>query len=209
MTVFIAISVVLALLVFNEYWWHRRRVHGELSRKFIHITVGSFVATWPFFLSWRTIQIISVAFLFSVALSKYLRIFQAIHSVQRPTWGEVYFALAVGLTTLVTHDKWIYLAALLQMSLADGLAAVMGVRYGKRHHYLVLGHPKSLVGSATFFVVSLAILIGFSVLSGSTISPFFILGVASVATLIENLGVKGLDNLLIPIFVAMSLSLVA
>lgn len=209
MTIFIAIAIVLALLLFNEFWWHRHRVHGELSRKFIHITVGSFVAFWPFFLSWRTIQIISVAFLISVALSKYLRIFQAIHSVQRPTWGEVYFALAVGLTTLITHNKWIYLTALLQMSLADGLAAIMGVRYGKRHHYLVLGHPKSLVGSATFFVVSLILLIGFSVLSGTTISPFFILGVASVATLIENLGVKGLDNLLIPVFVALSLGLVA
>ena len=209
MTVFIAVCIVLALLLLNEYWWHRRRVHGELSRKFIHITVGSFVAFWPFFLPWSAIQLLSVAFLIGVALSKYLHIFQAIHSVQRPTWGEIYFALAVGLTTLITHNKWIYMISLLQMSLADGLAAVIGVRYGKRHHYLVMGHPKSVVGSATFFVISLALLIGFNSWSGETISPWFMLGVASVATLIENLGAKGLDNILIPLFVASMLSLVA
>lgn len=209
MTVFIAVCIVLALLLLNEYWWHRRRVHGELSRKFIHITVGSFVAFWPFFLPWSAIQLLSVAFLLGVALSKYLHIFQAIHSVQRPTWGEIYFALAVGLTTLITHNKWIYMISLLQMSLADGLAAVIGVRYGKRHHYLVMGHPKSVVGSATFFVISLALLIGFNIWSGETISPWFMLGVASVATLIENLGAKGLDNILIPLFVASMLSLVA
>lgn len=208
MTVFIAIGVVLALLIFNEYWWHRRKVHGELSRKFIHITVGSFVAFWPFFLPWHIIQLISVAFLVVVALSKYLRIFQAIHSVQRPTWGEVYFALAVGLTTLITHNKWVYMTALLQMSLADGLAAIVGVRYGKRHHYLVLGHAKSLIGTATFFVVSLGLLIGFSYWSGDTLAALFVIGVASVVTLIENLGVRGLDNLLIPLFVAGALSLV-
>lgn len=209
MTVFIAISTVLALLLINEYWWHRRQVHGELSRKFIHITVGSFVAFWPFFLPWAAIQILSVAFLLGVALSKYLHIFQAIHSVQRPTWGEIYFALAVGLTSLMTHNKWVYMIALLQMSLADGLAAVIGVRYGKRHHYLVMGHPKSVVGSMTFFVVSLSLLVGFNAWSGETISPWFMVGVASVATLIENLGAKGLDNLLIPLFVAGMLSLVS
>ncbi len=209
MTAFIAIGVVFALLVGNEYWWHRKKVHGEFGRKFIHITVGSFVAFWPFFLSWRTIQLISVAFLISVAISKYLHIFRAIHSVQRPTWGEVYFALAVGLTTLITHNKWIYMAALLQMSLADGLAAVVGVRYGKRHHYLVFGHPKSLIGSLTFFVVSILILSGFAAFSGYNLSPLFILGLSSVCTVMENLGVMGLDNLLVPLFIAAMLSLVA
>src|SRR6476646_2873629 len=121
MAVLLTLLIVALLLVVNEVWWRKHKTHSELSRKFIHITVGSFVAFWPYFLSWDTIRLLSVAFLVGVALSKYFGIFKAIHSVTRPTWGEMYFALAVGLVTLVTDSPAIYSVALLQMSLADGL----------------------------------------------------------------------------------------
>ena len=104
----LTIVIVFVLLSFNELWWRRHTLHSELSRKFIHVTVGSFVASWPYFLSWHQIQLLSIAFLIVIAVSKYLRIFQAIHSVQRPTWGEALFAAAVGAVTLITHDKAIY-----------------------------------------------------------------------------------------------------
>jgi phytol kinase len=203
----IAVLVVFALLIASEVWWRKRDVHDEFSRKLVHITVGSFVAFWPFFLSWGQIQLLSVAFLITVAISKRLHIFRAIHSVQRPTWGELYFALAVGSITLITHDKWLYMAAILQMSLADGLAAVIGVRYGQRQAYKVLGHTKTLAGSATFFVISVAILIAFTHYSAFVLGPLQIAGLAAVATVIENFGIQGLDNLLVPVVVAIGLKL--
>jgi dolichol kinase len=205
MKLFGAVLVVFVLLLLSEMWWRRRQVHGEFSRKFVHITVGSFVAFWPFFLSWRDIELLSVAFLLSVAASKYLRLFQAIHSVQRPTLGEFFFALAVGLVALTTHNKWIYAAALLQMGLADGLAAVIGVRYGNRLKYLVFKHPKSLAGTLTFFVVSFGILTGFSHWSGMPLGLVYILTVSVAASILENLAVLGLDNLLVPLFIALLL----
>lgn len=205
MTLLLTILVVLGLLVGTELWWRRRAVHDEFSRKFIHITVGSFVAFWPFFLSWRQIIGLSAAFLVVISISKALKLFQAIHSVLRPTWGEVYFALAVGLVAVITQDPWIYMAALLQMSLADGLAAVIGVRYG-RQSYLVFGARKSLAGSLTFFVVSLALLAGYVVLAGATLSWAALIGLAALATMLENLAVKGLDNLLVPVLIAVALN---
>lgn len=207
MEIIFTILAVLVLLVGNEFWWRRSEVHNEFSRKFIHITVGSLVATWPFYLSWNEILILSVAFMVTVGLSKYLHVFRAIHSVQRPTWGEIYFALAVGLTTFVTREPWIYTAALLHMSLADGLAAITGVRYGKQS-YLVFGHRKSIVGSLTFFVISLSILLAFGYATDSGRSVLFFTGIASLATIVENIGVKGLDNLLVPLLVAALLTTV-
>src|SRR5665213_2636370 len=152
---------VFVILVCNELWWRARVVHSEFSRKFVHITVGSFVAAWPFFLSWHEIEGLSLAFLVVVSASKFLKVFQAIHSVQRPTWGELFFAVSVGMVALITHNKWIYAAALLQMALADGMAAIIGVQYGNRQKYLVFGHPKSVAGTLTFFIVSIAILLAF------------------------------------------------
>ena len=202
----VAIGIIFGLLVGSELYWRKHRVHGELSRKFVHITVGSFVASWPFFLGWGQIQLLSIAFLIVVALSKYLRVFQAIHSVQRPTWGELFFALAVGLTTLVHQDKYLFAAALLHMSLADGLAAIIGTRYGKRSQYHIVGHAKSLVGSATFVVVSLVILFAYGLVAGVTLQPYVLLAIALSAAAVENVGVLGLDNLLVPILIAVTLN---
>jgi dolichol kinase len=207
MDILLTVLAVLALLVVNELWWHKRAVHGELSRKFIHITVGSFVAFWPFYLSWLNIRELSLAFIVVVALSKYFKLFQAIHAVQRPTWGEIFFALAVGATTLITQDKWIYMAAVLQMSLADGLAAVIGSHQGKRGlRYSVFGHPKSLVGTGTFFVTSVLILAGYSHWSGHGLGIAWIILGSAAASIIENFGVKGLDNLLVPLLVVLILT---
>lgn len=208
MNLALAVAIVFILLCVSELWFRKHKSHSELSRKFVHITVGSFVAFWPFFLSWHQIQFLSLAFLVVVALSRYLHIFQAIHSVQRPTWGELAFAIAVGAVSLITHNKWIYMAALLQMSLADGLAAVIGTQYGKRHKYTVFGHAKSVIGTATFFVISLIILLAYQQLSGMTVPVTTILVLATSASLIENFGVRGLDNLLVPLLIAATLQLI-
>lgn len=206
MNLILAISSVFLLLVAAEYWWRTHRVHGEFSRKFIHISVGSFVAFWPWFLSWNEIRLLSVAFLIAISISKSLNIFQSIHSVVRPTWGEVFFAMAVGLTTLITQDKWVFMAALLQMSLADGLAAVVGVRFGRGNRYQVFGHAKSLVGSLTFIAVSFLILILFQQQSGQVVSVFKLAGLPLLGAAVENFGIAGLDNLLVPLLVAWVLS---
>jgi phytol kinase len=197
----LAVLAVFTLLVVNEIWWRHSRTPNELNRKFVHITVGSFVAFWPFFLSWHEIVGLSVAFLVVVGISKYLHIFNAIHSVTRPSWGEVCFALAVGLVALMTHDKWIYMAALLQMSLADGLAAVIGTTFGRQTRYKLFGHTKSIVGTLTFFVTSLVILAVLSSYGDVSLSLAFIIGLSAGASLIENLGVYGLDNLLVPVVI--------
>lgn len=198
----ITVLIVFVLLCISEFWWRHHPVHTELSRKFIHITVGSFVAFWPFFLTWHEIEFMSAAFFVVVSISKQLKILKAIHSVQRPTWGELFFAVAVGLIAFVTHNKWIYMTALLQMSLADGLAAVIGTRYGKKNVYHVFGQAKSLAGTGTFFVVSLATLLIGVRLGVIHQGLLLVLSLALSASLIENLGTYGLDNILVPLLIA-------
>jgi len=200
--------IVLAILLVNELWWRHRHPHGELSRKMVHIVVGSYVAIWPFYLTWTQIELLSVAFFVSVAISKYLNIFHAIHSVQRPTVGELFFALAVGSVAIVTHDKWIFMIALLQMSLADGLAAVIGTRYAKKAKYSIMGHTKSLIGSITFLIVSLILMAVYSAFApGVEFSYLFIL-VAVLTTIVENFSIYGLDNFLVPVITAIALKLI-
>jgi len=185
----------------SEFGWRKRRFNNEFGRKFVHIAVGSFVAFWPFFLSWDEIRLLSVAFLLVVTVSAKFRIFKVIHSVQRPTFGEVCFAVTVGLLTYVTHSKGVYAAALLQMSLADGLAAVFGNLYGRGNSYRILGHTKSVAGTTAFIVTSASLLVGYSVLGGHHLSVADIAIGASVAAFLENIAPLGLDNLVVPLFI--------
>lgn len=201
MYLILSVLVVFVLLCLSELGWRKEWFANEVGRKFVHITVGSFVAFWPFFLSWNQIRWLSLAFLVVVAVSTKLKVFRAIHSVQRPTFGELCFAATVGLLTYITHSKGIYAAALLQMSLADGLAAIVGTRYGRATAYRVFGYSKSLVGTAAFIGTSAALLTGYSLWSAHGLPAADIALGTLGAALLENIAVRGLDNLAVPLFV--------
>lgn len=199
-----AVAIFL-LLCISEFLWRKTSIDTEYTRKFVHISVGTFVAFWPFFLSRWEIVLMSGAFLAVVLLSTKIKLFKAVHSVQRPTVGESCFALSVGILALVAQSDWIYFAALMHMSLADGLAAVLGTKFGKRGRYYIFGHAKSIFGTTVFLLVSLGVLIAYSLLANV---PFNVLlvPVAIIATVIENWAVMGLDNLFVPLFIALALS---
>lgn len=201
----LSVLAVLVLLCVSELGWRKHWLDNEVGRKFVHITVGSFVAFWPFLLSWNQIRLLSLAFLVVVIISKHFRIFRAINSVQRPTYGEVFFALTVGLLTYVTHSRGVYAAAVLQMSLADGFAAIVGTRFGRENKYHLLGHTKSIVGTSAFFVTSLSILIGYSLLATGLPLAVILFG-AVTATLLENIAALGVDNVLVPLFIGLLLA---
>ena len=202
----VSIFAVFLLLVISELGWRKGWLHGEFGRKFVHILVGSFVAFWPFFMTWEEVRLLSVAFLVVVAISNRLKIFKVINSVQRPTFGEFCFAAVVGLLTFVTHSKGIYAAALLQMSLADGFAAVVGTQFGRGNAYHIFSHAKSVAGTATFIVVSAALLLGYARFSAAGLSTELAVFGALAAAVLENLAPLGLDNLAVPLFVGLLLT---
>jgi phytol kinase len=206
MPLILSILAILLVLGFSELGWRKHWLDNEVGRKFVHITVGTFVAFWPFFLSWNQIRFVSVAFLVAVIISYIFKIFHAIHSVQRPTYGEAFFAVTVGLLTFVTHSKGVYTASLLLMSLADGFAAIFGTRFGRDNKYHLLGHNKSVVGTLTFIIVAVAILAGYSLWSMTGLSwPIVAFG-ALAAAVLENISPFGLDNIFVPLFAGLLLS---
>ncbi len=201
--------IVLLLLILNELILKNTNKITEFNRKFVHISVGSFVAFWPFLISWQSIRLISLAFVAVVLISRKWNIFKGIHTVVRPTMGEVLFAVAVGGLTFITNNQWIYLIAVLQMSLADGLAAMIGTSLGKTNSYKVFGQIKSIIGSLGFFISSFVLLIIYGLLSAAKLPFYLIINFSLFLTLIENVGVYGLDNLLVPLLTVLFLKTVA
>ncbi len=197
---------MLAVLLFAEYLSLKRNLHSELSRKFVHVTVGTFAAFWPFFLTWGQIQLLSVVALAGMIVSLRLNLFKSMHNVTRTTYGEILSVAAVGVLAFLVHDPWVFAAAMLHLSLADGLAAVAGLLWGRGNGYRVLGLAKSVAGTATFFVISVLIIVGYMLFSGNELSLPVLALLPAVATAAENLSGRGTDNLIIPMLVALVLT---
>ncbi|MGH7237160.1 MAG: hypothetical protein ACREGF_01350, partial [Candidatus Saccharimonadales bacterium] len=197
---------IFIVLIMAEGLRRRKIFSPETTRKFVHILTGTFAAFWPYFLSWGQIEIMAGALLAVIFLSKYFNIFKAIHLVERRTFGEILFAVAIGLVAIITHDPLIFMAAILHMSLADGLAGVAGKRFGRRNSYTVFGQTKSIVGSATFWLSSLIIISLYFILSHAVGAVLAIIFLPLIATALEAAGAWGIDNFLVPVFIALALT---
>ncbi|MGH7195850.1 MAG: hypothetical protein ACREGA_03670 [Candidatus Saccharimonadales bacterium] len=201
---FVAFAIFI-ILVIAEFLRRVLKYKSENTRKFVHISTGTFAAFWPFFLSFGQIEIMALAFLIVIVSSKYLDVFKSIHAVERQTYGEILFAIAIGAVAIITNDKLIFMAAILHMSLADGLAGIIGVRFGARHNFRVFGQTKSLIGSASFWLISLIIIGLYFVLSQASGAALGIIFLPLIATGLEAIGVLGFDNFLVPVIVALGL----
>jgi phytol kinase len=102
----------------------------------------------------------------------------------------------VALTFGVLENPFIGAVGILVMGYGDGLAAVIGKSYGK--HKLAFG--KSIEGSITMFVASFIVVFLVSSFTQSVgISLILALGVSALATIVELITPKGLDNLSVPL----------
>lgn len=198
----LATGPVALLLVLSEILWRTHLLRGEAARKLLHIIIGSYVAYWLYFLTFREIQFLSLAMLVGVTLSHKFHIFHAITDVKRKTWGDIFYAVGLGLTAVVAKQPWVFALAVLHMCIADGLAGLIGTEFGKKTRYKVLGTTKSLVGTATFVVVSVLLFAVFNHYHPAEIIWPVMIVMPLFLALVENVGVYGTDNILIPLLVA-------
>lgn len=202
----LAVLLVFCVLVFAEYVSRAKRIHAELTRKFVHMSVGTFVAFWPFFLTWDQIKLLSIAFFIVVSLSIKFNVFRSIHAVDRNIIGELFFAMVIGILAFISRDKWVFMAAMLNLSLADGMAAIVGILKGQGNQYKIFGRAKSLAGTTAFLVTSTAISIFYVALGPAAAGVTVLAVVPLIATLSENVAVHGTDNLVMPLLLGLVLS---
>ena len=183
--IILAVLGVLAVLVCAEYLARRTNMHAELTRKFVHMLVGTFVAFWPFFLSWRQIEVLSMAFLIVILISVKFTIFKSIHTVPRQAVGEICFAMVIGLLALISSSEWIFAASMLCLSIGDALAAIVGLLFGDSNQYKVFGKVKSIAGTGTFLAVTLVVMGLYIAVSDDSASVTTLLIVPLLATITE------------------------
>ena len=177
---------------------------SEQVRKVVHIGTGNILPiAWYFnFPEWFCL---SMGGLFCVItfLSYHFPILPIINSVGRQTYGVFFYALSitilVGWFWTIGQPQYAVLGVLV-MTWGDGIAALVGQKWGK-HPYQIGQNHKSWEGSIamaiTCFVVTIVVLGISPGLSIFTI-PIGLL-VAITATILEAVSPAGSDNLSVPI----------
>jgi dolichol kinase len=194
---------LFALLVLTEYLGMRKILKGEYLRKFFHITAVTFIAFWPWLIGWGAIQFLAVGMLGVMLAGRFLGILKYHGRIHRVTYGDIFLALAILICSFIAHQKVFFALAILEVALADGLAAVVGISYGKKWGYKVFGYSKTVIGTMVFWIVSIAILTAGLLAAHSIFSYqdyyYLLLLLPPILTILENLAVIGIDNIVIPL----------
>ncbi len=180
----------------------------ELLRKLLHMGMGvvTLALPWLFETAWPVV-VLAIVFVFGMSGLRVSRSLQrllggVIHGVDRPSLGEIYFPLGVGLLFLLSGDhRLTFCIPVLILTFADATAALIGARYGVFRFCTPQGE-KSLEGSITFFTIAfLSIHVPLLLFSdtGRVETLLIALTVGLQVTLLEAIAWRGLDNLLVPL----------
>ena len=205
-----ASAVVVALLgMLTGLRMLRQRVtlHPELARKLSHLGFGLITLTFPwlFHSVWPVIIVSALAMVTLLAL-RYVpalrsTVGEAVHGVDRASFGDLYFPIAVTGLFVLSKGSWVlYTLPLLTLTLADAVAALIGVSYGRLKYDGAEGR-KSIEGSLAFFLVAfLAIHLPLLLLTPTGRAESLLIGLTFgvLVMLLEAVAWRGLDNLFIP-----------
>lgn len=196
--------VVLAL---SELTRRRLHVPNEDARKTYHIVHALIVGAAPFLISYNALIVLELLLLAVMILVRRFKLFTWLYQVGRLSWGEYFGVAGVVLIALLRPNKWVFLAAMLHLGIADAAAALIGKRYGHNNQFLVFGQIKSLQGSLAFFVASLVIMVLVIVTSESGNGNLLLIAVLPMLiTLAEMASPFGTDNFVIPVGVVLLLT---
>jgi len=215
----ITFAAALIWLRINNLMAYRGWISGHLSRKFIHMGTGPlYVVCWLLFndapiaryLAALVPLIITAQFILVGA--GIIQDESAVQAMSRSgnrreiLRGPLYYGLIFVLVTILYwRDTPIGMISLMLMCGGDGLADILGRRFGRKS--LPWAKEKTWVGSAgmfmggwTFAVGILAIYISFNIFPG-TVNDYISAAtlIAFVGTIVESLPIKDVDNITVTI----------
>lgn len=207
---FTLIWIILAgvlVLAGSELIRRRLGVANENARKTYHVVHALIFSAAPFLVSYNIIIGLEVLILLEILAVKKFNLLPWLYNVGRISWGEYFGIAAVIALALIEPNKWVFLAAMLHLGIADAAAAVVGTRYGRRHQFKVFGQTKSLQGSLAFFVASLGLTTLVILVSNSTSDSMLLIALLPlITTAAETVSPYGVDNFVIPLLVVMVLN---
>jgi phytol kinase len=208
----LAIGLVLAILgglmIGLRFYQNHYSPHPELVRKLLHVPMGLLTLTFPWLFDSATpVMILAGLAIASLSLLRFhTRLKQefgnVLGGVERKSLGEIYFPISVALIFWFSEGQPIlFCIPILILTLADAIAAIIGIRYGQFRYVTTEGY-KSAEGSIAFFTLAFfSTHVPLLLLSdtGRTETLLISLILGLLVMLLEAIAWQGIDNLLIPL----------
>ena len=211
----ITFTLALLWLRINDFFAHRGWVSSDLSRKIIHMGTGPiFVLCWLLFKNTPSARFLAalvpllITIQFLLVGTGIIRDEAAVQAMSRTgnrreiLQGPLYYGIIFILITIFYwYNSLIGMVALMLMCGGDGLADILGRRFGKRK--IPWNSSKSWIGSFGMFIGGwifasgiLAAFISANIFPGpwSSYLPAITL-IAIAGTAIESLPIENLDNI--------------
>src|SRR5262245_55677438 len=194
-----------ALLGGLRLWQVRHQPHPELARKLLHVGMGIVTLSFPWLFAdvWPVATLAVLAF-GAPRVVRHTSLGGVMHEVKRESAGEIYFPIAVAAVFYLSKGVAVlYVIPILLLTLADAVAALIGVRYGLVKFNTFEGGRKSLEGAIAFFTVAFLcthVTLLLTTFVGRVETLLIGLEVGFLVMLVELVAWRGLDNLFIPLF---------
>lgn len=201
-----------ALCILVGSMLHRLCVPSKLSRKAVHILIGAEWLILDRFMG-VSVHFLVVCLIFTAALiAEYkLKLLPAMSSSGDNAPGTVWYGVAM--TTLAAAQLFLpalrypFGIAVFCTSVGDGLAAVVGQNIRKYNSRLF--GDKTLLGTLTVFIASFVTTLVFSHAAKFGYTPLDCLVLAALAASVELICKRGVDNIALPLSVAMGAYILA
>lgn len=204
----LVLATLLGLLLLLRLYRRLAAPHPEVLRKLLHVGMGLVTLSFPWLFSaiWP-VWVLAGCSLLMLAAVRFIGPLRAslggvVDGVSRSSLGDFYFPISVALVfTLADRNPLLYVIPILVLTLADAVAALIGIFYGHRH-YTSLAGEKSLEGSVAFFTVAflsmhVPLLLFTHIGRQESLLIGIIIGLQVMV--IEAIAWAGLDNLFIPL----------
>ncbi len=134
-----------------------------------------------------------------------LRLIKSIENVDRKSFGTIAYGVSIASLIFLfwSNNPSAATAGALVMAFGDGLAGLIG-RNIDSSQWIILGQRKSLIGTMSMYLVTAIVLSSISHVTGVNIEIVDILIMSSLATILEQISPLGIDNITVPIGVALS-----
>lgn len=204
----ISMIYILFILILGTAVAKYSKGASESSRKLVHILVGNWVFLTPIFTEVYFVILVPFVFIIVNSISYKYKIIKAMER-DDDSLGTVYYAISMFLLTGIGFLLNWYIfpfVGLLIMAYGDGLAAVIGKKWGKTKPFS-FAPEKSIAGSMTVFLVGILVtsgtIIGSELIQRLPLTPWYLivfisLLTGSIAVVLELSGKRGSDNLLLP-----------
>ena len=172
----------------------------ELLRKIIHIGMGPLIPLAKFLeIEQSAAQYFAGGMSILIVINYIYKLFPIIEDVDRKSFGTFFycFSLLILISLFWEQDPLALTAGFFIMTLGDGLAGLIGKNF-KSRSWKILNQKKSIIGTTTMFLISFLVLSTLGYTNNINFNYYYF-GIALLATLLEQISIIGIDNLLVPI----------